>query len=151
MYLQTTFSTRQVRERHHLNHTAFDQVLGKIETKFNQSAAHPGEPGTQTTFNTFHHTGVSSRNVTLMAPHLEEIINIATNIKMPSLSVYLQPEIPKDRILAKNVQQELTYTTLRTVTAAIEIRYDPGLSSTIGEHDVGFGPFVWRPLIGWVD
>ena len=86
-----------------------------------------------------------------MAPHLEEIINIATNIKTPSLSVYLQPEIPKDQILAKNIQQELTYTTLCMVTAVIEIWYDPGLSSTIGEHNVGFGPFVWHPSIGWAD
>ena len=77
-----------------------------------------------------------------MAPCLEEIINIATNIKTPSLSVYLQPEIPKDQILAKNVQQELMYTTLCTVTAAIKIWYDPGLSSTIEEHNVGFGLFV---------
>ncbi|EEB86935.1 hypothetical protein MPER_15938, partial [Moniliophthora perniciosa FA553] len=37
--------------------------------------------------------------------------------------------------LAKNVQQELAYTSLRTVTAAVEIWYDPDPSSTIIEED----------------
>ena len=147
MHLQATFSTRRVLERHHLNHEAFDWVLGEIETKFNQSVAHPGEmcgtlaaqsiggPATQMTLNTFHYAGVSSKNVTLGVPHLKEIINVAMNIKTPSLSVYLQPEIAKDPVLPKNVQQELAYTTLRTVTAAVEIWYDPDPSSTIIKED----------------
>ena len=69
MHLQATFSTRRVLERHHLNREAFDWVLGDIETKFNQSIAHPGEmcgtlaaqsiggPATQMTLNTFHYAG----------------------------------------------------------------------------------------------
>ena len=87
------------------------------------------------TLNTFHYAGVLSKNVTLGVPRLKEIINVAMNIKTLSLSVHLQPEIAKDRILAKNVQQELAYTTLRTVTAAVEIWYDLDSSSTIIEED----------------
>lgn len=52
-----------------------------------------GEPATQMTLKTFHYAGVSSKNVTLCAPRLKEIINVANNIKTPSLSVYLEPEI----------------------------------------------------------
>ena len=77
------------------------------------------------TLNTFHYAGVSSKNVTLGVPRLKEIINVATNIKTPSLTVYLDPEISVDSSLAKNVQQELAYTSLCTVTAAVEIWYDP--------------------------
>ena len=40
--------------------------------------------------------------------------------------------------MAKNVQQELAYTSLRTVTAAVEIWYDPDPSSTIIEEDSVF-------------
>jgi len=65
------------------------------------------------------------KNVTLGAPRLEEIINVATTIKTPSLTVYLQPELSVSAELAKNVQQELAFTFLRTVTAAVEIWYDP--------------------------
>jgi hypothetical protein len=50
-----------------------------------------GEPATQMTLNTFHYAAVSSKNVTLGIPRLKEIINIATNIKTPSLSFYLVP------------------------------------------------------------
>ncbi|KAF8123520.1 DNA-directed RNA polymerase II [Boletus edulis] len=80
-----------------------------------------GEPATQMTLNTFHYAGVSSKNVTLGVLRLKEIINVATNIKTPSLSVYLVPELAESSTLAKNVEQELAYTSLRTVTAAIEI------------------------------
>jgi DNA-directed RNA polymerase II subunit RPB1 len=139
-----------VLEKFHLNREAFDWVLGEVEAKFNQSLANPGEmcgtlaaqsigePATQMTLNTFHYAGVSSKNVTLGVPRLKEIINVATNIKTPSLSVYLEPAIASDPILAKNVQQELTFTSLRTVTAAVEIWYDPDPSSTIIEEDQVF-------------
>jgi DNA-directed RNA polymerase II subunit RPB1 len=150
MHLRATFATRRVLERYHLNKEAFEWVLGEVESKFNQSLAHPGEmcgtlaaqsigePATQMTLNTFHYAGVSSKNVTLGVPRLKEIINVATNIKTPSLSVYLQPELARDANLAKNVQQELAYTSLRTVTAAVEIWYDPDPTSTIIEEDSVF-------------
>jgi DNA-directed RNA polymerase II subunit RPB1 len=150
MHLRATFASRRVLEQYHLTREAFDWVLGEVEAKFNQSLANPGEmcgtlaaqsigePATQMTLNTFHYAGVSSKNVTLGVPRLKEIINVATNIKTPSLLVYLEPEISRDPMLAKNVQQDLTYTSLRTVTAAVEIWYDPDPSGTIIEEDKVF-------------
>ncbi|KIJ58730.1 hypothetical protein HYDPIDRAFT_163162 [Hydnomerulius pinastri MD-312] len=150
MHVRATLATRRVLEQFHLNREAFEWVLGEIEAKFNQSLAHPGEmcgtlaaqsigePATQMTLNTFHYAGVSSKNVTLGVPRLKEIINVATNIKTPSLSVYLEPELAEESTLAKNVQQELAYTSLRTVTAAVEIWYDPDPTSTIIEEDSVF-------------
>ncbi|KAG2079822.1 RNA polymerase II largest subunit, partial [Suillus discolor] len=82
--------------------------------------------------------GVSSKNVTLGDPRLKEIINVATKIKTPSLTVYLEPDIAEESLLAKNIEQELTYTSFCTVTAAMEIWYDPDLSSTIIEEDSVF-------------
>jgi DNA-directed RNA polymerase II subunit RPB1 len=76
--------------------------------------------------------------VTLGVPRLKEIINVATNIKTPSLSVYLVPELARDPVLAKNVQQELAYTSLRTVTAAVEIWYNPSPTETIIPEDEVF-------------
>ncbi|KAG2364994.1 hypothetical protein BDR07DRAFT_1481847 [Suillus spraguei] len=49
----------------------------------------------------------------------------ATEIKTPSLTVYLKPDIAEESLLAKNIKQELTYTSLHTMTAAMEIWYDP--------------------------
>ncbi|KAJ8509443.1 hypothetical protein ONZ45_g8381 [Pleurotus djamor] len=150
MHLRATFASRKVLETHHLTKEAFDWVMGEVEAKFNLSVAAPGEmcgtlaaqsigePATQMTLNTFHYAGVSSKNVTLGVPRLKEIINVATNIKTPSLSVYLESEISRHAQLAKNVQQELTYTSLRTITAAVEIWYDPDPTSTIIEDDAVF-------------
>ena len=150
MHLRATFASRRVLEKFHLNREAFEWVLGEVEAKFNQSVANPGEmcgtlaaqsigePATQMTLNTFHYAGVSSKNVTLGVPRLKEIINVATNIKTPSLSVYLVPELARDPVLAKNVQQELAYTSLRTVTAAVEIWYDPVPTETIIPEDEVF-------------
>ena len=150
MHVRATFAARHVLERYHLNREALEWVLGEIEAKFNQAVAHPGkicgtltaqsigEPATQMTLNTFHYAGVSSKNITLSVPCLKEIINIATNIKTPSLSVYLKSEIAKDSMHVKNVQQELAFTSLRTVTAAVEIWYVPDPSSTIIEDDEDF-------------
>lgn len=62
------------------------EVVGSI-------AAHSiGEPATQMTLNTFHFAGVSSKNVTLGVPRLKEIINVAKNIKAPSMQIYLQSQ-----------------------------------------------------------
>ncbi|KAK7696052.1 DNA-directed RNA polymerase II subunit rpb1 [Cerrena zonata] len=158
MHLRATFSSRRVLEKYHLNREAFEWIMGEVEAKFNQSLAHPGEmcgtlaaqsigePATQMTLNTFHYAGESSKNVTLGVPRLKEIINVATNIKTPSLSVYLEPEISTDPVLTKNVQQELAYTSLRTVTAAVEIWYDPEPHTTIIEEDAVFvEPFFAIP------
>ncbi|KZT68820.1 DNA-directed RNA polymerase II, subunit 1 [Daedalea quercina L-15889] len=150
IHLRATFAARRVLERHHLNREAFEWVLGEIEAKFNQSVAHPGEmcgtlaaqsigePATQMTLNTFHYAGVSSKNVTLGVPRLKEIINVATNIKTPSLSVFLDPHLANDQRKANSVQQELAYTSLRTVTAAVEIWFDPDPTTTIIEEDSVF-------------
>ncbi|KAF9007912.1 beta and beta-prime subunits of DNA dependent RNA-polymerase [Cyathus striatus] len=150
MHLRATFASRRVLEKYHLTREAFDWVIGEVESKFNQSAVHPGEmcgtlaaqsigePATQMTLNTFHYAGVSSKNVTLGVPRLKEIINVATNIKTPSLTVYLEPYIAESSNRAKEVQQELAFTSLRTVTAAVEIWYDPDPTSTIIEEDAVF-------------
>jgi len=87
--------------------------------------------------NTFHYAGVSSKNVTLGVPRLKEII-VATKIKTHSLSVYLEPDVVEESMLGKNIQKELMYSSLRTVMAAVEIRYGPNPSSTIIEEDTIF-------------
>ncbi|KAG9081047.1 DNA-directed RNA polymerase II subunit rpb1 [Ceratobasidium sp. 370] len=99
VYVRDTASLEEL----HLNRQAFDWIIGEVETKFNASIVNPGEmcgtlaaqsigePATQMTLNTFHYAGVSSKNVTLGVPRLKEIINVATNIKTPLLTVHARP------------------------------------------------------------
>ncbi|KAF2312460.1 hypothetical protein GH714_034752 [Hevea brasiliensis] len=147
--LRSTLASKRVLEEYRLTREAFDWVIGEIESRFLQSLVAPGEmigcvaaqsigePATQMTLNTFHYAGVSAKNVTLGVPRLREIINVAKKIKTPSLSVFLVPECNKTKEKAKSVQCALEYTTLRSVTQATEVWYDPDPMSTI-EEDVDF-------------
>ena len=105
-----------------------------------------GEPTTQMTLNTFHNAGVAAKNVTLGVPRLTEIINIAKNIKTPSLTIYLMPEAAQDQDLAKETQTRIEYTTVESVTQAVEIWYAPRFC-------VAYTPLIGlaacRPLLAW--
>ncbi|KAK4052414.1 DNA-directed RNA polymerase II core subunit rpo21 [Microbotryomycetes sp. JL201] len=150
IFLRSHLAARRVIEEHHLNKEAFEWVIGEVEAKFKSSMVSPGEmcgtlaaqsigePATQMTLNTFHYAGVSSKNVTLGVPRLKEIMNVAVNLKTPSMTVYLEPQIARDISLAKEVQTLLSYTTLKTVTASTEIFYDPDPSATVIEDDRDF-------------
>jgi DNA-directed RNA polymerase II subunit RPB1 len=135
--LRASLASKRVLKEYRLNADAFGWMVGEIERRFNLALANCGEaigtvaaqsigePTTQMTLNTFHFAGVSAKNVTLGVPRLTEIINLAKNIKTPSLTVYLTGEHAKDRDMAKAVQCKLEYATLRSVVARSEVWYDP--------------------------
>ncbi|KAN0031933.1 hypothetical protein ACTFIV_005803 [Dictyostelium citrinum] len=148
--VRSTFASKRVLTEFRLTEKAFLWVCGEIESKFLQALAHPGEmvgalaaqsigePATQMTLNTFHYAGVSSKNVTLGVPRLKEIINIAKQVKTPSLTIYLKPHMARDMDRAKIVKSQLEYTTLANVTSATEIYYDPDPQNTIISEDAEF-------------
>ena len=149
-HLRATLASKRVLGEHRLSGAAFDWLAGEVEARFFRALAFPGEnvgtvaaqsigePTTQMTLNTFHFAGVSAKNVTLGVPRLTEIINVSKNIKTPSLSVYLTGAAARDREAAKAVQCALEHTTLRRVTAAIEIHYDPDPTTTVIAEDADF-------------
>lgn len=126
---------------------SFKWLLGEIKTKFDKSLAHPGEmvgsiaaqsmgePATQMTLNTFHNAGISSKNVTLGVPRLKEIINVAKNIKTPSLTIHLLREYAHDQNVMREVQSSIEHTTLKHVMIKSEIYYDPNPEQTIISED----------------
>jgi len=130
-----------------LNKLAFQHVLGEVESRFNKAAVNPGEmvgvlaaqsigePATQMTLNTFHFAGVSSKNVTLGVPRLKEILNVAKNIKTPSMTVYQEEKDSGNQESAKLLRSAVEHTTLRSVTETTEIYYDPDIQSTVIEAD----------------
>lgn len=130
-----------------LTRLAFDHILGELENRWSRSMVNPGEmvgvlaaqsigePATQMTLNTFHFTGVASKNVTLGVPRLKEILNVASDIKTPSMQVFLEPgDYGQDA--AKQLRSMVEHTNLRAVTYMTEIFYDPDITSTIIEEDV---------------
>ncbi|KAJ2823664.1 DNA-directed RNA polymerase II core subunit rpo21, partial [Coemansia erecta] len=150
IHLRANLATKRVVEHFHLTKEAFDWLLAEIETRFKRAQVNPGEmvgvlaaqsigePATQMTLNTFHNAGVSSKNVTLGVPRLKEVINVATNIKTPVMNVYLTEDVSSNQERVKNVQVEIEYTTLASITAASEIWYDPDVTDTIIDEDREF-------------
>jgi DNA-directed RNA polymerase II subunit RPB1 len=148
--VSSQLATRVILEGYHLNREAFDWVVGEIDQLFNKAIVNAaemvgtlaaqsiGEPATQMTLNTFHYAGVSSKSVTGGVPRLKEIINVATNIRTPSLTVYLDPEYNKTEVDAHKISRKLAHTRLRDITASVEIFYDPELDTTLIEEDKDF-------------
>ncbi|KAF2637425.1 putative DNA-dependent RNA polymerase II largest subunit [Massarina eburnea CBS 473.64] len=130
-----------------LNQQALDYVLGQIKDRFLRAAVPPGEmvgvlaaqsigePATQMTLNTFHFTGISSKNVTLGVPRLKEILNIAANIKTPGMVVHQEDLEDASMKNAKALRSAVEHTTLRSLTHSVELYYDPDIQSTLIEAD----------------
>ncbi|EDO14315.1 hypothetical protein Kpol_162p1, partial [Vanderwaltozyma polyspora DSM 70294] len=145
--LRSRLAARRVLEEYRLTKQAFDWVLSNIESQFLRSIVHPGEmvgvlaaqsigePATQMTLNTFHFAGVASKKVTSGVPRLKEILNVAKNMKTPSSTVYLEPEYAIDQEKAKFIRSAIEHTTLKSVTVASEIYYDPDPRSTVIPDD----------------
>ncbi|AJV02531.1 BBM_1a_G0007360.mRNA.1.CDS.1 [Saccharomyces cerevisiae] len=145
--LRSRLGTRRVLQEYRLTKQAFDWVLSNIEAQFLRSVVHPGEmvgvlaaqsigePATQMTLNTFHFAGVASKKVTSGVPRLKEILNVAKNMKTPSLTVYLEPGHAADQEQAKLIRSAIEHTTLKSVTIASEIYYDPDPRSTVIPED----------------
>ncbi len=94
-----------------------------------------GEVSTQMTLNTFHFAGVASKsNVTRGVPRIEEILSLSSEIKNPSLSIYLKPEDEQHKDKARTIMYMLEHTRLEEIVKSIEVCFDPDdLNTLIGE------------------
>lgn len=145
--LRSRLAYKRVALHMRLNKLAFAHILGEIHSRFTRALVNPGEmvgvlaaqsigePATQMTLNTFHFAGVSSKNVTLGVPRLKEILNVATNIKTPSMIVYQEGNSGSQET-AKLLRSAVEHTTLRSVTFSTEIYHDPDIESTNIAADV---------------
>ena len=95
-----------------------------------------GEPTTQLTLNTFHFAGVASKsNVTRGVPRIEEILSLTSELKNPSLTIYLKPEDETDQDKATSIMYTLEHTKLNELVKNIDICFDPDDSATLIEED----------------
>ncbi|KAL2180214.1 DNA-directed RNA polymerase II subunit RPB1 [Thermothelomyces heterothallicus CBS 202.75] len=144
--LRSRLAYKRLAVEQRINKLAFEHILGELENRWARSMVAPGEmvgvlaaqsigePATQMTLNTFHFAGVSSKNVTLGVPRLKEILNVAKDIKTPSMVVYLDYANATQED-AKRMRSAVEHTSLRSVTAVTEIYYDPDITSTVIPED----------------
>jgi DNA-directed RNA polymerase II subunit RPB1 len=78
------------------------------------------------TLNTFHFAGVASKsNVTRGVPRIEEILSLSSDIKNPSLSIYLKPEDETQKDKAQTIMYMLEHTRLEEIVKSVEVCFDP--------------------------
>lgn len=95
-----------------------------------------GEVSTQMTLNTFHFAGVASKsNVTRGVPRIEEILSLSSDIKNPSLSIYLKPEDEKQKEKAQTIMYMLEHTRLEEIVKSVEVCFDPDDLNTLISDD----------------
>jgi DNA-directed RNA polymerase II subunit RPB1 len=95
-----------------------------------------GEVSTQMTLNTFHFAGVASKsNVTRGVPRIEEILSLSSEIKNPSLSIYLKPEDERQKDKARTIMYMLEHTKLEEIVKSTEICFDPDDLNTLIKED----------------
>ncbi len=95
-----------------------------------------GEVSTQMTLNTFHFAGVASKsNVTRGVPRIEEILSLSSEIKNPSLSIYLKPEDERQKEKAHAIMYMLEHTRLESVVKSVEVCFDPDDLNTLISDD----------------
>lgn len=144
--IRSKLAFKRMVNEYSLSKQALESIIGNIEKRFLKAAVAPGEmvgvlaaqsigePATQMTLNTFHFAGVSSKNVTLGVPRLKEILNIAANIKTPSMLVH-QEDKNGTQQTAKLLRSRIEHTTLRSLTHTVELYYDPDIQSTLIDAD----------------
>ena len=115
----------------------FDEVLHEIRYKYLKACVHPGEmvgalaaqsigePTTQLTLNTFHSAGTVKAGATQGVPRIDELLSMSKSPKNPLNFVYLDPTVSGSLDQAIMMMREIQKTTLRDITKAVQMYYDP--------------------------
>jgi len=68
-------------------------------------------------------------------PRIEEILSLSSDIKNPSLSIYLKPEDERQKDKAHTIMYMLEHTRLEDVVKSIEVCFDPDDLNTLINED----------------
>ena len=131
-------SPKEILIKKRFNKQAVTVLMEHIILNYKKSIVHPGEmvgviagqsigePTTQLTLNTFHHSGVATKsNVTRGVPRIEEILRLTRNPDKPSATVFLKPVDQYDKDRATNYCNMIQHTKLVDVVKSVEICFDP--------------------------
>ena len=141
-------SPKQLLFVNRLNARALNLLIDIIKLNYKRALINPGEmvgmiaaqsigePTTQLTLNTFHFAGVASKsNVTRGVPRIEEILSLTSELKNPSLTIYLKPEEQGDKEKASSIMYILEHTKFEELVKKCEICFDPDDLNSLIEED----------------
>jgi DNA-directed RNA polymerase II subunit RPB1 len=119
------------------------------------AASSIGEQNTQASLNSFHSAGIGKANLTTGVPRLKELLNASRDVKTPSCTIYLKPDIGDltDLYVVKNFcDKEIIYYNIRNLVKEMVVEYRPALSEYDSRYysffknfyDDSFEPYKWR-------
>ena len=153
--LRCHLSPKLLIRHHRMSRAAFAQVCSQVRRDFKLSMASPGEmtgivaaqsigePATQLTLNTFHHSGVSTfTKVTSGVPRMMELMAMSKKIKTPIMKIRLLPEWATSIEAATHVLSEIVTTHFRDIVMRSSIHFDPRDDATSIKDDAGMMGFM---------
>jgi DNA-directed RNA polymerase II subunit RPB1 len=165
----TNLSTKNLIYKYKINKIAMDHLIQTLLMTFMKVLINPGEmvgviaaqsigePTTQMTLDTFHHTGLGSKaNVSRGVPRFRELLSLTGNPKTPSLTIQIEDEYftqfsghinddkdiktktNKNTFLAEKIAAKIEHTTLESLLFRTEIYYDADDSKSCLTEDQDF-------------
>lgn len=149
--IRAYLSPKQVVLKYRFTKDVFDHVIQQVRHRFFDSIAHPsemvgviaaqsiGEPATQMTLNTFHHSGISSASKAVRGvPRIKELLSVTKNMKGPAMTIHLQEDIKQDKMKSNSVLKSIQTTYFKDLVKSSKIYYDASDFSTGIEEDRTF-------------
>ena len=122
-----------IAEVYKLSKDKADKLADAVKTKYDQTIVEPGEavgiiaaqslgePGTQLTLRTKHFAGAAEVSVGSGIQRVEEIVDGRSKAKYPTMTIYLTPDIKKDREKADKFAKSLIDVRVQNV---VEVKED---------------------------
>lgn len=89
-----------------------------------------------TCYDTFHLSGVSSASKAVRGvPRMKELMSVTKNIKAPSLTIYLEENIRKNKEDAKTILNNIETTYFKDIVKSSKVYFDPDDFNTSIEED----------------
>lgn len=123
----------------------FDKIVLEVIDNFNKNMIEPGEmagilagqstgePLTQMTLNSFHHSGIASMSATVQGvPRMKELLSVSKKPKTPQMIIYLTEEYMGNKDMAHKIASHIKHTTLSDIRGKITVYYDPNPKATGG-------------------
>jgi DNA-directed RNA polymerase II subunit RPB1 len=149
--IDINLSIKKVIFNYNFTKDIFNYVLDKIYHRYSKSLVQAGEmvgplcaqcigePATQMTLNTFHHSGISAKGaVTRGVPRMNELLSIAREIKTPYINIFLNDENSLNKNKAKQIAGNIEYTLISNLIISSDIIFDKDFKKSILKEDNEF-------------
>ena len=151
MLIDINLSIKKVIVNYHFNKDIFNYVLEKIYLRYSKSLVEAGEmvgplcaqcigePATQMTLNTFHHSGISAKGaVTRGVPRMNELLSLAKEIKTPYINIFLDENNSLNKNKAKQIAGQIEFTLINKLVVSSDIIFDKDFKKSIIKEDNTF-------------